>query len=139
MKTPESVAAKWQNAVAGAGTAYTNGVNGVTVSPTQLAAAQQDKWARRVQEAAAQNRFANKLNAVTLQDWKNAAVSKGASRLTSGAQAAKPKVQAFMTAFLPVMDNVSQQVKSMPKNNLEDSLARVRVQMEAAKRFAGRM
>lgn len=138
MLTPDQAAQKWQQNLAASGPAYTAGIQAVQVAPTQLAAAQQSKWAQKVQEAAASNRFANKLNSVTLQQWQQAATSKGASRLTSGAAAAKPKMQQFLSAFLPVMAQVKQQVSSMPKNGIEDSLARVRVQIMAAKQFAGR-
>jgi hypothetical protein len=138
MLTPEQAAQKWQQNLASAGPAYTAGIQAVQTSPTQLAAAQQSKWAQKVQEAAASNRFANKLNAVSLPQWQQAAIQKGASRLTSGAAAAKPKMQAFLSNFLPVMAQVKQQVASMPKNGIEDSLARVRAQIVAAKQFAGR-
>jgi hypothetical protein len=138
MLTAEQAAAKWQANLAAAGPAYIAGVNAVTTAPTQLAAAQQDKWARNVQLAAQTGRFANKLNAVTLQQWQDAARSKGASRLTSGAALAKPKMAQFLSAFLPVMQQVKAQVATMPKNGIEDSLARVRAQIMAAKQFAGR-
>jgi len=93
----------------GAGPKYTTGVNAVKVAPGQAAAAASALWAANV--AAAVNKFAANSAKISLQSWQSSAINKGAPRLGTGATAAQPKFQAFMTAFLPQLTNI---VNSLP-------------------------
>jgi hypothetical protein len=94
----------WVTGMGSATAKYTAGVNAVKTAPGTLAAAQAGVWAANV--AAAQPKFARNVGAVSLQSWQASAVSKGAPRLASGAQAAQPKMQAFMTNFIPQLTNI---------------------------------
>jgi hypothetical protein len=102
-------AAAWASGMSAAGPKYTAGVQNVKTAPGVLAAASADTWANNV--AMAKQKFAAKVGAVSLSAWQNAAVTKGAPRLASGAQAAQPKMQAFMTNFIPFLSNT---VNSLP-------------------------
>ena len=102
-------AASWVSGMQGATAKYTAGVNAVKVSPGQLAAAASGLWASQV--AQAQQKFATNVAKVPLATWQAAAINKGAPRLGTGATAAQPKFQAFMTSFIPVLTNV---VNSLP-------------------------
>lgn len=89
----------FQNAVAnyvkgmqGASAAYTAGVNAVTTSPGQAAAAQASKWMANLQ--ASEGRWTAKMQNMSLQSWQNACTAK-ASRLGTGAAAAQPKLNAY--------------------------------------------
>jgi hypothetical protein len=97
-------AAAWVSGMGAAGPKYTAGVNAVRTAPGTLAAASAALWAQNV--AAAQAKFAKNVGAVSLQAWQNAAATKGAPRLASGATAAQPKMQAFMTNFIPALTNI---------------------------------
>jgi hypothetical protein len=97
-------AAAWVTGMQGAGAKYTAGVQAVKVAPGQLAAAAAPLWAQNV--AAAQSKFASEVSKVTLSQWQNAAATKGAPRLGTGATAAQPKFQAFMTSFIPALTNI---------------------------------
>jgi hypothetical protein len=99
----------WVTGMSGATAKYTAGVNAVRVAPGQLAAAASGRWAANV--AAAQPKFATNVAKVSLSAWQNAAATKGAPRLASGAQAAQPKMQTFMTNFIPALTSV---VNSLP-------------------------
>lgn len=101
---PTSAAQAWVTGMQGAGPKYTAGVNAVKVAPGQAAAAAASLWAQNV--AAAVNKFASNSAKVTLTAWQNAANTKGAPRLGTGATAAQPKFAAFMTAFLPALTNI---------------------------------
>jgi hypothetical protein len=105
----QDAAQNWVTGMGAAGPKYTAGVNAVKTAPGQLAAAAAPLWAANV--AAAQPKFAKNVAAVTLPAWQNAATTKGAPRLASGATAAQPKMAAFMQSFIPVLTNA---VNSLP-------------------------
>lgn len=102
--TAASAAEAWSTGFSGAATKYTAGINSVTTAPGQLAAAQKQLYLQNVQAQA--NNWASKVAAVDLASWKNAATGVGAQRLASGATKGAPKMQAFMTSFLPVLSNI---------------------------------
>lgn len=119
--TAASAAASWQTGFSGAGTRYTDGVNAVTVAPGQLAAAQKNAYLANVQANA--NIWASKVAAVSLQDWKSAAANVGAQRLATGATKGLPKMQRFMTAFIPVLSST---VDSLPaRGSYDQNIARL--------------
>lgn len=137
-KTPQSIAAKWAQRLGGAGQAYKDGIQSVTIAPSQLAIAQQDRARQGFVDAIDSGRWARKLGMVTLSDWQRKAVDVGAGRLTSGATAALPKVQAFMAEFYPVTQQVKQTVAGMPKGGEANAVARFLVARKAFKAFAGK-
>jgi hypothetical protein len=125
MLTPEQIAAKWSRSAQAAGTSYREGVQAVTRSPTAKAAARADAWAAGVQRAAAEGSFQRGLQRVSLEDWKAAAITKGAPRFTSGIQAAEPKFASFMREFTPHLNTVLSELEGMPRGDLEQNLARM--------------
>lgn len=132
------VVAKWQRNLSASGDSYKAGVNAVQTAPGELAARAADRMAQKVLDSVQSGRYQAAARKVTLDQWKQAATANGPARLASGAAKGKQKMTDFMGAWLPVMANVSQQVQSMPKGTIEDSLARVRKVMEAGKQFAGK-
>jgi hypothetical protein len=141
-KSAQDSAAKWLAAMQAPATsqAYAAGVAAVTVSPTAQAATPQAEqlYLQGVQDAVSSGRRAAALNSVTLQAWQAAASGKGAQRLSSGAQAAQGKVQAFFTKFAPVFQNIHQTVNAMPKGGMANSLARVQTAITLLKQAAGK-
>lgn len=120
--TPAQAQAKWLSRLQGAQTEITNGVNSVQVAPGQLAAAQKQKWLQKV--TASQDKWAQRVGAVSLPDWKNKMINVGIPRISQGAQANQDKVGAFMTQFLPHVDAGVQQIANMPSATLQDGIAR---------------
>lgn len=102
--TAASAAERWSSNFAGAGTRYTAGIQAVTTAPGQLAAAQKNLYVQKVQESSGV--WAAKVAAVDLQTWKNAATTVGAQRLATGATKGAPKMQAFMSNFLPQLSTI---------------------------------
>jgi hypothetical protein len=101
-----------------------NGANAVQTAPGAAAAAHQQLMLAKVTEAINSGKWAARVGAVPLSEWKSAYINKGIPRVASGAQAAAPKMQAFLQEFLPVAAAVSAQIDAMPKNTIEDSVAR---------------
>ncbi|GAI97559.1 unnamed protein product, partial [marine sediment metagenome] len=80
------------------------------------------KWARRVA-------------AVPLEDWKAAASVKGSGRIASGIEAANGKVLAFAEQVLPVLSRIKSEIDAMPDLTLEDGIARMTKQVREMAKF----
>jgi hypothetical protein len=98
-QTPDVIAANWASKLAASTQKITDGVNGVTVAPGQAAARQADVWLANLQ--ASQAKWKTRVSSVSLADWQSMMITKGIPRIASGATAAQPKFQQFMTQFLP--------------------------------------
>ena len=91
-------AARWQAGFAGSGARWTAGIQAVDTPPGQAAAAQQSRYVAGVNQNA--NKWATRVASVSLAQWKQVSVDKGASRLAGGAQAGMAKYQARIAAVL---------------------------------------
>jgi len=100
------------------------GVESVTESPTAKAAKQKAKYIAGVTKAANDGTWERGLLRVTLQDWKDAFLSKGLDRIASGANAAIPKMEAFYSKLFPFQNNLLTKIDAMPDVTLEHSIAR---------------
>jgi len=131
--TPDQAAAKWSRNLQSAGESIKAGVEGVTVAPGTLAARNVDAWYQNV--LAAKDKWARRVAAVTLDDWKNAMLTTGVPRIAQGAAAKSSKVTAFFTEFMPFLDRVTAQTRSMPNVTLDDRIARAVAQMRGTSGF----
>lgn len=131
--SPSEVAADWSSKLSGATDKVRRGVEAVTTAPGERAAQSADLWIRRVTES--RTKWAERVRAVSLGDWKQAMTEKGLSRIASGAQAAQPKMERFLSEFLPHVDSVASRVRAMPKGSLEESIARAAAQIRGNAQF----
>lgn len=120
--TPEQAATKWSTRLQASTGDITTGVRNVTEAPGIAAARQKQLWVTRVTQSA--DKWARRVSAVSLQEWQTAMIDKGINRISGGATAAIPKVTAFMQDFLPYVDQGVQQIRSMPKGNVDMGIAR---------------
>lgn len=100
-KTGQDAAAKW---VAGMGAAQQTmqaGANAVTESPGALAARKADLYLAGVQ--ANVEKFKRNAGAVTVQDWRDAYLTKGLPRVASGAAASQGKFATIMDDLIRYM------------------------------------
>jgi hypothetical protein len=124
-KTAAQVAQKWSQNLTASTQSITNGVNAVTVAPTQLAAANVQGYIQGVQAAVASGKWQRNLNKVSLQDWKTAMTQKGISHIQTGATQAQPKVQQVFGPLLDFIYNTRDQINSShPRGTLAANLAR---------------
>lgn len=96
---------------------YKDGVNAVTVSPMQLAAAQADKAVTNYTSVITGGAWAAALNAVPISTYKTNAVAM-AGRLGTGAQKAAPKYSRFLDKFAPVWDEMKAASKAIPGSGI---------------------
>lgn len=122
MKNPTDVAGKWASRLGAATQDIQRGVQAVTVAPGAAAAAQRQKWVQRV--TASQDKWARNVSRVSLADWQAATINKGIPRVASGAQAAQPKMEQFMSELLPHIERGLPALKAMPGVTLDDGINR---------------
>lgn len=134
-KNPQTISKKWSNNLQGSTQQITESVQAVTTSPTQLAARKTDVMKARFIAAIDSGKVAAGLNRVTLPDWQHAMIAKGVPRIQQGATEGRPKVETFLTKFLPFAESVSQKIKSMPNATDADRKARMMANFDAMKGF----
>lgn len=137
-KNPNTVAQKWSRNLAASTTAITEGVNAVTVSPTIKAAAAQEAYLAGVQRAVADGKWERGLKRVTLEDWKQAMLAKGVSRIASGAAQAVGKMEGFLAEFLPHVEQGQRMLDNMPRGDLATNIQRAVAMMEHNSKFKRR-
>lgn len=119
--TPEQAAEAWAQRLAGSGERIRQGVQAVTTSPGQAAARQKQAYSQNV--AAAADKWAARVASVSTGDWQQAVIEKGLPRIAAGAQAAQPKMAAFMGQVLPHIDQVKASLP--PRGNLDANINRM--------------
>ena len=135
MKNPADVARKWAQRLGSASDSIRQGVNAVQTNPAERAAARQDAYIAGVQRAVSDGRYARGLRRVTLQSWQEAMLNKGLPRISSGATAAVPKMQAFLEKFLPHQEALKTKLASMPRGDLQQNIARMVMAVEHNSQF----
>jgi hypothetical protein len=134
VKSVQSVLDKWASGAQAQ--KYKDGIQAVDVDPMQLAVAQESALVSRFNESIASGKWRNNTLAAGAE-WKTHTLAKGGQNYTTGIQAAKPKMQRFLTEFLPFADGVKRQIRGMPKGPKGggESLARIAANMEAMMSF----
>lgn len=125
VRNGQEFAEKWKSRTKGAVADYQRGVEAVTESPTAKAAASSEKWQARMSAAETRKRFEDGLNKVDVNDWKKAALEKGAGRISAGVDGASSKVQEFGEKLLPHVEAGRKEIANMPSLTLDDSINRM--------------
>lgn len=130
-QTPDQIAAKWAQNLGGATQRITDGVNSVTVAPGQAAARQKAVYLANV--TANVDKWATNTAKVPLSDWQQAMVNKGVQRIATGATAAQPQFQQFMTQLLPAIDQAKSTLPA--RGNLQQNIQRMTQFVTAMSKF----
>jgi len=115
-------AEKWQKNMAGSTAYISKGIDRVTESPMEKAAAKQDKMLNNLNEAVQKGKWKRGLESVTLDEWKKKFKDQGVARIAGGASAAVPKMQRFADQLLPFQDAAKRKIDAMPDTTFEDRL-----------------
>lgn len=133
---PVKKARKWASKLGAATQDYIDGINGVTESPAQAAIAQQAAMLTRFRQAVERGDWAAALNAVGLNDWKQAAV-KGAPNLANGATKGEAKMVKYLQKAAPEYDRIRAEIRSMPNGTDAERKARMDRNLELMKAMKG--
>lgn len=118
--TAAAAAQKWSQNFGAAGQAWANGIESVQVAPGQLAAAAQARYLSGVQQSA--QKWATRVASVSLASWKSQAVSKGQSRLATGATTGMAKYQAAIQSVLEAEKSIIAGLP--PRGTVEQNIQR---------------
>lgn len=133
--TPQQATSKWASRLKGAQTEIRQGVEGTTINPMERAAAQQEKYLQRVQEAVSSGKYADRLRSVSLEDWKRNTIEVGIPRIAAGVDKATADMTDFFGQLFAVQDRISAEIEAMPDTTLEDSIARMTHQVRRMSEF----
>jgi hypothetical protein len=100
------------------------GIERVTEAPGGKAAAKQEKMKAKIVAAIDSGKWATAVKSVTLSDWRDKTINVGLARVSTGIEAARPKMEAFAAKLLPYEDSLKAVVDKMADNTLEDGVAK---------------
>lgn len=133
--SPAEYAEKWGRRLSGATEDIRRGVDRVTESPTEAAAAAAEKMLARLTAKVLDGTWAAQLRKVSLPEWKDAMKNKGIPRIAAGVSGATAKQVEFATALLAYEESLMGTVEAMPDITLEDSIARATTWMRGMNDF----
>jgi len=125
--SPDKISDKWNKNLKAAVPFIQSGIDGVTESPMEKAAANLDKAQTNYAAAVSSGKMANALRSVNVGDWKSKTKQKVGERLAGGVEAAMPKRKAFDQYLASTLNAVLPQIAASASATIEDSLARVRM------------
>ena len=129
--TPAEISEKWERRATAAIPDAIAGVDRVTESPMEKAAAAEDKMLAGVTAAVSSGKWANSLKNVPLDQWKTTTKEKMGQRMAGGISAAKPKRQKFDEYLVGTLNNIMPKIDSMPTMTLQDSIAKMTAMVTA--------
>ncbi len=123
LPTGQEVADKWLRRTKGSVEDYRAGVDRVTEAPGVKAAAQADLYIANLQ--ASLDMWKKNVSGVSLDDWKQAAIDKGAGRIAAGVDAAMPHMPQTMANLMTAVESVKREVDATPRGDLETNIGRM--------------
>ena len=131
-------AEKWARRTRAATEDVRRGVERVTEAPGEKAAQNEAALIQNFVESVNSGRWARKVRAVSLEDWKKSTIDKGIPRIASGVENAQPKMARIAAELLPAVDAAAAAAHALPKVTLEDSIARMTTFVRKMAEFKGR-
>jgi len=118
-------AARWAERMRQSTQKITDRVNAVTEAPGIAAARKKDLWVANV--AAAKEKWATKVAAITLDEWKTRMIQKGIPRIATGAMDATGKFELYLNKLFPILRSIMEQLPAREKGNIANNLRRVEI------------
>lgn len=129
------IADKWRRRAEASAGDYEKGVDRVSESPTEKAAAKKDKFKANLLKAIDDGKWEKGLKAVSLSDWKDSVKAKGVPNYATGIRASESKMEKFMTELIPFQESLQAEIDRMPDITLSDSIARATKWIEGMAKF----
>lgn len=126
----QQITQKWVTNFGNAGTAMQQGVQAVNQAPGAKAAAAVQLWISRLQQS--QQKWQNRVGAVTLPEWQNAMITLGIPRAQQGVQEKQGKYLNFITQYMQFLQGALPAIQSMPKGTLAQGIARSNAMITAS-------
>ncbi len=123
--TPEQAAQLYVNRITGARDRIETGVKNVTENPCEKAANSSEKMKAGIIAAIDSGKWGRNLKAVSLEQWKEAFLTKGLDRIGSGAAAAQDKMEVFFESLFEHQNRLLADIDKLPDITLEHSIKRM--------------
>jgi len=111
------------------------GVERVTEAPGLRAASQEKKMRQNLLAALDSGKWRRRVASVSLEDWKRDMLEKGVGRVTGGLDRAKDKTIEFAQKLIAHQNGILAKLDTMPDLTLEDSIARMTLQVREMVKF----
>jgi hypothetical protein len=134
--TPQEIAEKQAQRLSAATADIQRGVERVTEAPGVRAAQRADKMRARIIESIDSGKWARNVGGVSLQEWKDATIQKGISRIGPGVTAARPKIARFHEQRQSHQASIDSELERMPDTTLQDGINRAIHQMQRMAEFS---
>ncbi len=122
---PQEYTEKWARNTQNARPDYEAGVRRVTEAPGVKAAQAKDKLIQGFMESVQSGRWEANVASVSLNDWQDKAINKGAARLSDGVQGAVGKVEEIARVNLANIEAATEKVRRMPSTTFQDRVRRM--------------
>jgi len=121
IKSSAEIAKKWDEAIGRVPAAYKSGVSRTTDWAEKASSDEAENlWSEKIAEAAAAKRRQKAVSVVSNEEWKGAAMDKGAARIGAGMSASKGKRTANFEPYRNAIEGVSLPAKSAdPMANID--------------------
>jgi len=129
----DRITEKWGRKLKAAGPDIQAGIDAMTVDPGERAVAQQEKMLQNLTESVTNGTWAKRRLQVTKEEWKRITKEKVSKNLATGVDQATPKRKRFDSWLVGRLNGVLPTVAGMADMTFEDSMARIRVQLEYMK------
>jgi len=123
--TADEYADKWSRRLKGSTEDIRRGISRVSVSPTEQAAKAADLMLNNLMKSVQDGTWAAQLRAVSLDDWKQSATSKGLQRIASGVDAATADQVGMAQKLLAAVDASVADANKTPRGDLEANITRM--------------
>jgi len=133
--TSNEFAERWSRRLSSVTDDIAKGVDRVTQAPGAAAAAKKDKWIAKMTDANVQARWAKNIGAYPLDQWKADMKNYGISRIPSGTEKAKSKMEQFASQLLAYQDASLSKIRSMRDVTREDMKARMTAWFDVMSKF----
>ena len=137
--TPQEYVDTWASRLQGAGTEIKRGIEKVTVAPGQAAMKARELMKARIIEAIDSGLWDKQVGAVSLEDWKQAFLTKGIDRVRGGVDASKGKQLNMAAKLLPAVDQAASKARALPKGTIDQSIARAATFMTEMAKQSGKI
>lgn len=137
-KDARTVAERWARKLAGATEDIRVGIEAVTEAPSQKAIQKKEKMKQRIIQAIDSGKWERALSKVTLEEWKDAFINKGLTRIGTGAEQGRRKMEDFMAQLIPYVENLKAQVNRMPDTTLDQRIQKMIAWVQGMAKFQRR-
>lgn len=101
------------------------GIQRLTVSPTESAAKVADRALQKIIAAFQDGTWAAQLRRVSLEDWKTSAINKGLTRIAQGVEGADASQREMAARLLAAVDASVAEAERTPRGDLEANITRM--------------